>query len=218
MHRTGAFLAGQHYQADPDMVILAKALSGGLVPTAAVLLTDEIYASTYGSFKRAIVHTSTFSENGLSMRTALATLEVLDREGLGARAEARGEYLRQRLRTALAGYEMVAEVRGMGLLNGIEFRAPRSVKLRVPYEAFMAIHKGMFGQVVVMRLFRDHGMLTQICGNNFHVLKVAPPLVVEETQIDEFVRAITALVDLMHNSASFWAEALGLARRVIHNI
>ena len=152
------------------------------------------------------------------MRTALATLEVLDREGLGARAEARGEYLRQRLRTALAGYEMVAEVRGMGLLNGIEFRAPRSVKLRVPYEAFMAIHKGMFGQVVVMRLFRDHGMLTQICGNNFHVLKVAPPLVVEETQIDEFVRAITALVDLMHNSASFWAEALGLARRVIHNI
>jgi ornithine--oxo-acid transaminase len=218
MHRTGAFLAGQHYQADPDMVILAKALSGGLVPTAAVLLTDEIYASTYGSFKRAIVHTSTFSENGLSMRTALATLEVLDREGLGARAEARGEYLRQRLRTALAGYEMVAEVRGMGLLNGIEFRAPRSVKLRVPYEAFMAIHKGMFGQVVVMRLFRDHGMLTQICGNNFHVLKVAPPLVVEETQIDEFVRAITAVVDLMHNSASFWAEALGLARRVIHNI
>jgi ornithine--oxo-acid transaminase len=113
---------------------------------------------------------------------------------------------------------MVAEVRGMGLLNGIEFRAPRSVKLRVPYEAFMAIHKGMFGQVVVMRLFRDHGMLTQICGNNFLVLKVAPPLVVEETQIDEFVRAITAVVDLMHNSASFWAEALGLARRVIHNI
>ena len=76
----------------------------------------------------------------------------------------------------------------------------------------------MFGQVLVMRLFRDHNILTQICGNNFHVLKVAPPLVVEETQIDEFVRAITALVDLMHNSASFWAEALGLARRVIHNI
>lgn len=218
MHRTGAFLAGQHYQADPDMVILAKALSGGLMPTAAVLMTDEIYASTYGSFKRAIVHTSTFSENSLSMRAALATLEVLDREGLGARAQAMGEYLRERLRTALAGYEMVAEVRGMGLLNGIEFQAPRSLRLRVPYEAFMAIHKGMFGQVVVMRLFRDHGMLTQICGNNFTVLKVAPPLVVEETQIDEFVQAIASVVDLMHNSTSFWTEALGLARRVIHNI
>ena len=218
MHRTGAFLAGQHYQADPDMVVLAKALSGGLVPTAAVLMTDDIYASTYGSFKRAIVHTSTFSENSLSMRAGLATLEVLDRECLGARAQAMGEVLRERLRTALAGYEMVAEVRGLGLLNGIEFQAPRSLKLRVPFEAFMAIHKGMFGQVVVMRLFRDHGMLTQICGNNFLVLKVAPPLVVEEGQIDEFVGAITEVVDLMHNSASFWAEALGLARRVIHDI
>jgi ornithine--oxo-acid transaminase len=113
---------------------------------------------------------------------------------------------------------MVAEVRGMGLLNGIEFQAPRSLKLRVPFEAFMAIHKGMFGQVVVMRLFRDHGMLTQICGNNFMVLKVAPPLVVEEGQIDEFVRAIAGVVELMHTSASFWAEALGLVRRVIHNI
>lgn len=218
MHRTGPFLAGQHYQADPDMVVMAKALSGGLVPTAAVLLTDDIYASTYGSFKRAIVHTSTFSENSLSMRAGLATLEVLDQEGLGARAQALGEYLRERLRTALTGYEMVAGVRGLGLLNGIEFQAPRSLKLRVPYEAFMAIHKGMFGQVVVMRLFRDHGMLTQICGNNFLVLKVAPPLVVEQGHIDEFVGAIMDVVDLMHNSASFWAEALGLARRVIHNI
>ncbi|MGO9240074.1 MAG: aspartate aminotransferase family protein [Bryobacteraceae bacterium] len=218
MHRTGAFLAGQHYQADPDMVVLAKALSGGLVPTAAVLMSDEIYASTYGSFKRAIIHTSTFSENSLSMRAGLATLEVLDREGLGARAQAMGEVLRERLRTALAGYEMVAEVRGLGLLNGIEFQAPRSLNLRVPFEAFMVIHKGMFGQVVVMRLFRDHGMLTQICGNNFLVLKAAPPLMVEAGQIDEFVRAITGVVDLMHSSASFWAEALGLARRVIHNI
>ena len=121
------------------------------------------------------------------MRAGLATLDVLDQEGLGERAQAMGEVLRERLRTALAGYEMVAEVRGLGLLNGIEFQAPRSLKLRVPFEAFMAIHKGMFGQVVVMRLFRDHGMLTQICGNNFLVLKVAPPLVVEEGQIDEFV-------------------------------
>ena len=218
LHRTGPFLAGHHYNADPDMVVLAKALSGGLVPAAAVLMTDEVFSSTYGSFKRAIVHTSTFSENSLSMRAGLATLEVLDREGLAEQSHARGEYLRQRLRAALAGYEMVAAVRGMGLLNGIEFRAPRSLRLRVPFEAFMAIHKGMFGQVLVMRLFRDHGMLTQICGNNFMVLKVAPPLVIDEAQIDEFVQAVTAVVDLMHNSTAFWTEALGLAGRVLHNI
>ena len=218
MHRTGPFLANGHYRSDPDMVVMAKALSGGLVPAAAVLMTDEIYAATYGSFKRAIIHTSTFSENSLSMRVALATLAVLDNERLGERCAASGEHLRERLRTALGGYEMVKEVRGMGLMNGIEFQAPSSLRLRIPFEAFMAIHKGMFGQIVVMRLFRDKGMLTQICGNNFMVLKVAPPLVTESGQLDEFVNAIRDVFDMMHNSSSFWTEALGLARRVIGNI
>jgi ornithine--oxo-acid transaminase len=110
---------------------------------------------------------------------------------------------------------MVKEVRGTGLLNGIEFTAPQKLLLRVPFEAFMKIHAGMFGQVIVMRLFRDHGFLTQICGNNFMVLKAAPPLVVEERAIDGFVDAVRDVVELMHSSSSFWAEALGLARRLM---
>jgi ornithine--oxo-acid transaminase len=108
---------------------------------------------------------------------------------------------------------MVKDVRGLGMLNGIEFSAPRKLALRVPFEAFMKIHPAMFGQIVVMRLFRDKEILTQICGNNFMVLKVAPPLVIEERQADEFVRSITGIVELMHSSASFWTDALGLARR-----
>ena len=150
------------------------------------------------------------------MRTGLATMEVLERERLGDRARSAGEYLRARLREALANYEMVKEVRGVGLLNGIEFTAPRSLRLRVPFEAFKKIHPGMFGQVLVMRLFRDQGMLTQICGNHFMVLKVAPPLVVEDRQMDEFVLAVTAVVEQMHSAASFWSEALGLARRAVN--
>ncbi len=82
----------------------------------------------------------------------------------------------------------------------------------------MKIHPGMFGQVAVMRLFRDKGILTQMCGNNFMVLKAAPPLVVTETQIDSYVRAVRDTVELMHGSASFWTEALGLARRAIGSI
>ena len=215
MYRAGPFLASQSSAADPDMVILAKALSGGLIPSGAVLLTDEIYRSVYGSLKRAIVHTSTFSENGLSMRAGLATLEVLERERLGERAASLGSYLRDRLRTALSGYEMVKEVRGAGLLNGIEFTKPHTLKLRIPFEAFHQIHPGMFGQVIVMRLFRDAEFLTQICGNNFMVLKAAPPLVAKEQHVDEFVRAVTNVADLMHTSAGFWTEALGMARRVM---
>ncbi len=66
-----------------------------------------------------------------------------------------------------------------------------------------------------MRLFRDHGFLTQVCGNNFMVLKVAPPLVVTNEQVDAFVSAIHRVVDLAHSSNVFWSEALGVARRAI---
>jgi ornithine--oxo-acid transaminase len=214
MYRTGPFLASHRFHGDPDMIVLAKALSGGLIPSGAVLMTDEIYDSVYGSLKRALIHTSTFSENGLAMRAGLATLDVLEREGLGDRSIAMGDYLRDRLREALSGYEMVKEIRGAGLLNGIEFIAPRKLTLRVPFEAFMKIHPAMFGQVMVMQLFR-RGFLTQVCGNNFMVLKVAPPLVLTEQQADEFVRAATEVVELMHSSGTFWTEALGMARRVM---
>ncbi len=96
---------------------------------------------------------------------------MLEREVLGERARVAGNYRRQRLHEVLSNYEMVKEIRGVGLLNGIEFTAPRKISLRIPFEAFMKIHPGMFGQVLVMRLFRDKGMLTKICGNNFMVLK-----------------------------------------------
>ena len=214
MFRTGRFLAAHHYGLEPDIVVLAKALSGGLIPCGAVLMSDRIYDSVYSSLKRAIVHTSTFSENNLAMRAGLATLDVLEHGHLGERATSMGDYLRGRLREALSGSEMIDEIRGLGLLNGIAFKAPRKLRLRVPFEAFRNIHPAMFGQLVVMRLFRDHGILTQICGNNFMVLKAAPPLVVDEDQANEFVRGMTAAVELMHTSTTFWTEALGLARRV----
>ncbi len=215
MYRTGPFLASHDLDVEPDMVVLAKAMSGGLIPVSAVLMTEPIYDSVYGSLRRSISHTSTFSENGLAMRAALATLDVLLSEDLGRRSIEMGEVLRQRLTEALSGYEMVKEVRGKGLLLGIEFQKPKSLRLRIPFEAFLHIHPAMFGQILVMRLFRDGGFLTQICGNNFMVLKAAPPLVVTGEQIDRFVAGVASVVDLAHTSGSFWSEALGLARRAI---
>ena len=125
------------------------------------------------------------------------------------------------IREGLRQYPNLAPEALAELLNnehrelGIEFQAPQSLRLRIPFEAFLRIHPAMFGQILVMRLFRDSGILTQICGNNFMVLKAAPPLVVTEGQINEFVAAIADVVKLAHSSASFWSEALGLARRAI---
>ena len=214
--RTGKFLAAHHYGVEPDMVVMAKALSGGLIPVGAVLMSDKVYDSVYDSLKRAIIHTSTYSENGLAMRAGLATLQVLEDEDLPCQAERLGDYIRERLRARLALYEMIKEVRGVGLMSGIEFVAPQQIRLRIAFEAFKKVHAGMFGQMIVMRLFRDKNILTQICGNSFMVLKVAPPLVVNEQQCDEFVDAVGDVVEAIHSSGAFWSDALGLAGRVIN--
>ena len=216
MYRTGKFLAGHHFGVQPDMVILAKALSGGLIPVGAVLMTDEVYESVYHSLDRAIVHTSTFSENGLAMRAGIASLSVLEEENLGERATVMGETLRARLRQALGRYEMVKAVHGLGMLSGIEFKAPSQLTLRMAYEALQHIHSGLFGQMLVMRMFKTEHILTQICGNNFLVLKIAPPLTVSEKQLDTFVGAIYRVVDVVHSSKTFWGDALALARRTIN--
>jgi ornithine--oxo-acid transaminase len=216
MFRTGTFLAAHQFDVQPDMVVLAKALSGGLMPVSAVLMTNKIYQAVYSSLKRAIVHTSTFSENSLSMRAGLATLDVLADEQLGPRALELGESFRAKLRNRLAGFDMVREVRGMGLLSGIEFAPPKKLAFRALYEAFNKIHPAMFGQIVVMRMFREKRMLTQICGNNFMVLKAAPPLTVTSKQLDEFVEAICDVVEMAETSAAFWTEALGMVRRAVN--
>ncbi len=215
-YRTGKFLAAQHFGVHADIVILAKALSGGLIPSGAVLMTDPIYNAVYGSLKKSLIHTSTYSENGLAMRVGLAVLDTLDRENAGARAEEMGEYLRSQLRAELAEFDMVDEIRGAGLFCGVAFKAPRKLTLRASYQAFMAIHPAMFGQVLVMRLFRDHNILTQICGNNFTVLKVAPPLIVTREQIDRCVAGVKAVVALAQSPSDFWSQAIGLARRAVN--
>jgi ornithine--oxo-acid transaminase len=214
--RTGKFLAAQHYAVHPDMVVLAKAMSGGLIPSGAVLMTDAIYRSVYGSLKRSLIHTSTFSENGLAMRAGLAVLDALETADAGVHAALLGTDMRRRLRHMLKGFEMVEEIRGEGLFSGIAFRPPGTLRLRLAYETFTKIHPAMFGQVLVMRLFRDHGILTQICGNNFKVLKLVPPLIISKTQIDEALDAVYQVVQLAHSPAEFWNEALGLARRVVN--
>ncbi len=215
MGRTGTFLAGQRYRVEPDMIVMAKALSGGLVPCAAVLMTDEIHKSVFHSLRRAFIHSSTFSENSLAMRTALATMHVLQQERLVARAESLGNEFREQLQAALTPYEMVKEVRGQGMLTGIEFQAPSNLPMRISFEAFKKIHPALFGQLLVMRLFNHTNILTQICGNNFMVLKVAPPLTTSEQKIQSCIESIRCVIETVHSSKVFWTDALNFGRQAI---
>src|SRR6202045_2771683 len=216
--RTGSFLAAHQFGVEPDMVVLAKAISGGLVPCSAVLMSDAICKSVYSSIQRSLVHTSTFSENGLAMRAGMTTLDILEDEQLGRRATTAGESLRNALAARLAKYEMFSEVRGVGLLNAVQFKSPKTLKLRLGFETLSKIHPALFGQVLVMHLFRDHGILSQVCGNDFMVLKVSPPLTIEETQLERFVSALEQTVESIHNSSSFWVEPIKVGQRLFRSM
>jgi len=217
-YRTGSFLAAHQFGVEPDMVVLAKAISGGLVPCSAVLMSDDICKSVYSSIQRSLVHTSTFSENGLAMRAGLTTLDVLEDEQLGARAIISGEKLRNVLAERLAKYEMFGDVRGVGLLNAVQFKSPKTLKLRLGFETLSKIHPALFGQVVVMHLFRDHGILSQVCGNDFMVLKVSPPLTIGDAQLERFVSALEQTLDSVHNSSSFWVEPIKVGQRLFRSM
>jgi ornithine--oxo-acid transaminase len=217
-YRTGTFLAAHQFGVEPDMVVLAKAISGGLVPCSAVLMSDAICKSVYSSIQRSLVHTSTFSENGLAMRAGLTTLDVLEDEQLGRRATIVGEGFRNALAARLSKYEMFSEVRGVGLLNAVQFKTPKSLKLRLGFETLSKIHPALFGQVLVMHLFRDHGILSQVCGNDFMVLKVSPPLTIGDAQLERFVSALEQTLDSVHNSSSFWVEPIKVGQRLFRSM
>ncbi len=208
--RTGTFLASHQLGIEPDMVILAKALSGGLMPVGAVLMTDPIADSVYHSLDRAFVNSSTFGENALSMRAALATLDVIEGEGLAERAVSMGALLRERVAALVPSYEMLGEIRGLGLMNGVEFRPPTSLKLKVLYHAFRMAHPSLFGQMVVRAMFKNK-VLTQVSGNNHMVIKACPPLTATEADVDAFVGALEATLRAFESGGGF-VEGLKIAK------
>ena len=113
--RTGRFLAIEHEDVDPDLVLLAKALSGGFVPVGAVVGKKWIFDRLFNRMDRAVVHGSTFGKNNLAMAAGLATLAVLEDEELIENAGRRGESLVRRLGALVGKYELLKEVRGRGL-------------------------------------------------------------------------------------------------------
>ncbi|HTZ86712.1 MAG TPA: aminotransferase class III-fold pyridoxal phosphate-dependent enzyme, partial [Solirubrobacteraceae bacterium] len=122
--RTGRFLALEHWGLEPDLICLAKALSGGLVPIGAVLVSRAAFEKVFDGMERAVRHGSTFGGNDLAAAAALATLRVLDQEQLVQRAERLGTLLLELTRPLVERYEVVADVRGMGLMWAIEFGPP----------------------------------------------------------------------------------------------
>lgn len=197
--RTGDFFAYQHEDGvEPDLVCVAKALSGGYVPVGATLGKDWIFKKVYSSMDRVLVHSASFGANAQAMAAGLAVLSVLEDEQLVAGARRTGDLLRSRLAELIPRYELLHEVRGRGLMIGIEFGRPKSLGLRSRWTMLQTARKGLFAQMVVVPLLQRHRILTQVSGDHLEVIKLIPPLIIGEREVDRFVEAFTAVMDDAH--------------------
>lgn len=192
--RTGDFFAYENDAVEPDLVTTAKGLSGGYIPVGATLGKDWIWQKVFSSMDRVLVHDSTFGSNAQAMAAGLATLHVLEQEDVVARARRTGDLLRSRLVELVDRYEALAEIRGRGLMIGIQFGKPESMRLKLTWSALQTARVGLFAQLVVAGLFHRHNILTQVSGDHVEVIKLIPPLTITEADVDHF---ITAFVDVM---------------------
>jgi ornithine--oxo-acid transaminase len=194
MGRTGRLFASEHWSLEPDLILLSKALSGGLVPVGAVLVSRRAFDAVFDGMERAVRHGSTFGGNDLGAAAALATLRVLERDGLIGRAERLGALLLELTTPLVDRYEMVQDVRGLGLMWGIEFGEPSRGGRRSMFRAIERVQPGLFSQLITVPLFHRHHILTQVAGHRMNVVKVLPTLLIEESDIRRFADALEAVI------------------------
>ncbi|MDR3602181.1 MAG: putrescine aminotransferase [Desulfosporosinus sp.] len=168
MGRTGKMFCCEHYDVVPDILCLAKAFGGGIMPAGAVVATEEVFKSL---FPNPFMHTTTFGGNPLACAAAIATFNVLIEENLPARAAELGDYMLKELRNAAQDFpHLVMEIRGKGLLIGIEFQSDE-----IGYE----VSKGMF----------DSGVLVAGTLINAKTIRIEPPLTITYAEADRVIVA-----------------------------
>jgi ornithine--oxo-acid transaminase len=190
--RTGKLFAFEHWRLEPDLVTVAKSLSGGYVPVGALLMAQRVYDGVFDSLEHSVSHGSTFAPNDLAMAAGLATLRELDERQLPSRAARLGDLLLERTRELAAEHDVVRDVRGLGLMWAMEFGEPDSGSLA--WRVMERMQSGLFAQLVVVPLFSQHHVLSQVAGHDLPVLKALPPLVLSEQDVDDFATALDDVI------------------------
>jgi acetylornithine/succinyldiaminopimelate/putrescine aminotransferase len=209
--RAGRWFALDHWHLEPDVVLVGKALSGGYMPVAAMVTRREIHDKAVGTLERCYVHQSTFGRNRLSMAAGLATLRIMERDGLVEHAARIGTLLHDGLAELQQRYEMIKEIRGRGLMIGIELRAPTSRVGRLNWRLIHLASEGLFPQLIVIPLHRDHGVITMAAGKN-DVIKLLPPLTLSESEAHSFLGALDAvLADCQGSGSKNWGVVREIA-------
>jgi len=186
--RTGTMFAFEHWGLEPDLVPVAKSLSGGYVPVGALLMARSVHHAVFDSMEHAVSHGSTFAPNELAMAAGLATLHELDERGLVAESARLGARLLELTQPLVEEFDVVSDVRGLGLMWAIEWAEPPGGSRS--WRMLERMQPGLFAQLVIGPLFTKHRILTQVAGHNMAVLKALPPLVVTDEDVDYFVDSL----------------------------
>ncbi|MDD2725179.1 MAG: aspartate aminotransferase family protein [Methylovulum sp.] len=214
--RTGKFWAVDHWHVKPDMICMAKALSGGFVPVGAVAITQKIMDTVYNRMDRAVVHGSTFSKNNMAMAAGLATLHVLAEEKLVENSEKVGADIINSLNAMRDKYEFLKEARGKGMMIAIEFKSPKSLTLKAAWAMLEAANKGLFCQMITIPLFKEHHILTQVAGHGMNVVKLLPPLNLTQKDRDHVVTSFDQVIAETHQvPGSIWDLGKNLASHAL---
>ncbi len=214
--RTGKMFGFEHADLEPDIITLAKSLSGGYVPCAAIIARRAIYQSTFSRLDRCVVHSSTFGRNNLAMAAGLATLQVIDDESLVENSRRMGELLLARLRALMAKHSVIKQVRGQGLILVIEFHEPQEMTARLGWKMLHRIETELFTQMVVTHLFTRHQILTQVAAHASDMLKILPPLIIGEREVEKFVTALDATLTACRRfPGPLWNIARNFARQAV---
>ena len=169
MGRTGKMFCIEHYGIEPDIMCIAKALGGGIMPIGATIATEEVFEDF---FPNPFIHSTTFGGNPLSCIAAIATINVLLEEKIPKRAEEVGDYFKNELKKVTDKYpNIVSEVRGMGLMLALEF---------TNNELGYSVSKGLF----------DKGVLVAGTLINARTIRIEPPLTIEKEQCDYVCKAL----------------------------
>jgi putrescine aminotransferase len=193
--RTGSLFAYQAEGFVPDVLCLAKALSGGMMPVSAAITSRAWFDKAYGRADRFDLHGSTFQGNALSCAAALSTLEILEDEGLVARSAQLGALLLNGLQQRLKGHPLVKEVRGRGLLVGIEF-GPTGINWldKIAPALVGKVSELVFGQWVAVKML-EAGILCQPSVSRNNVLRLEPPLTIAENEINLIIDTLGQILD-----------------------
>jgi len=210
--RTGKLFACQHDGVVPDIMCLAKSLGGGIMPAGAYITTDEIWKKAYGSMDKALLHTSTFGGNTWASAAAIAALEIILEENLPGKAAETGEYLLQGLARLKEKYPLIKDVRGRGLMVGIEFNQPGNLASKVSFGLAARLSEEYLGSLVAGELMNKHRIITAYTLNNPNVIRLEPPLSVSKDQIDIVLQA---LEDIFATHKGFFSAARAGAKSII---